>query len=828
MTDTLLGTTIGHYRILNHIASGGMGEIYVGYDETLERQVALKSIRPEYRLEEQAKARLLQEARALSQLGHPNICQIFDYIEGDKADVLVLELIEGTNLTQAMKKGLDSRVKMRIAEQVAGVLVAAHEKGVIHRDLKPDNIMLVGGEQVKVLDFGLSRMLSEAPTLGRSGDLTHEMHEGAADGRADSGSGSRRVPRSSANLTQQGMIMGTPGYMSPEQARGELVTAASDMYSFGLLLQELFTGKPPYEPGLDRAAQVLKARRGETLPVAAQDPDLVALIKRLKSFSSGARPSAEDTVEKLAWIREKPQRRRRKVLLSGAGAALVIFSLAMAFQSIRATRAERRAREEAETAEQVSWFLVDLFKVSDPGEAQKKVVTAREILDKGARKIDTELKGRPLVQARLLATMGNAYEGMGLYSESEPLLQAALALREEALPPDQGALVESLDGLASLYYDEGKYSLAEPLCGRALFLREKALGPDHLGVAESLSNLATVYFFEGKYAEAEPLCLRALAIHEKAHGADDPATAISQNRLAILYAVQGKFAEAEPLFKRALAIRERTLGSNRPELALSSSDWASPHSNRGKSAGDEPLHRRPMAIWEKALLSDRPYVATSLSNLALLYQNQGRYPEAEALLKRALALREKSLGPDHPGVAIGLNDLANLYSDLGRYTEAEPLLIRCLAIRQKSMGPESMETFDAFRGLAFSEFKEGRFDEALESSARCLEIGRHLGAERPGERSVSFRIGSGLLLKGQVEEAMGRRAEALASWGEALSILDPIAKDSQSITDQATFAQTLLCLGRTEEARPTVRRLQDIGYKDPDLVALCHQRGLMP
>ncbi len=286
MFKTLLGTKIDHYRFIDKIAMGGMGEIFLAYDEALERKVVLKCIRPEFQLDKVAKGRFLREARVLSQLGHPNICQIYDYIEGEQSDFIVMEFVDGINLNRMMKKGVNEKNKIHIAEQIAGVLVSAHEKGVVHRDLKPDNVMLTEDNQVKVLDFGLSRKISE--------EITVPLLESESNGNEEFCTS----PISSnhyENLTNAGTIMGTLSYMSPEQARGQVATAASDMYSFGLILQELFTGKPCYEDGINAEEQFEKTKKGETLPVMGIDADLKTLIERLKSLQPSSRPSALDT-----------------------------------------------------------------------------------------------------------------------------------------------------------------------------------------------------------------------------------------------------------------------------------------------------------------------------------------------------------------------------------------------------------------------------------------------------------------------------------------------------------------------------------------------------
>ena len=421
-----LGETVGHIRVTEFLAKGGMGDVYAGYDEKLGRRVALKAIRSEHRLNAEAKARFLREARILSQLEHPRICRIHDLVEEDDADVLVLELIQGKSLREAIRDGLDPAQRMRVARQIVDVLAVAHAKAVVHRDLKPDNIMVEPGGDVKVLDFGLARSiedLTSAPTL--------ELGDEAALPEPPAGAVGVDLH------TRLGSVMGTLGYMSPEQARGEPATTASDMYSCGLLLQEIFTGRPPYDPGIDRATLLARAAKGETVPVTGIDPDLAALIGRLKSLAPAERPSARDTAERLDWIRAKPARRRKRALVAAVMAGLALLSAFSTVQTIRARREARRANQEAEAARQVSDFLVGLFQVSDPGRPGATRVTAREILDRGATKIEQDLKDQPLVQARLMSTMGRVYDSLGLYDQALPLQETRA--RRPAEAPRRGA-----------------------------------------------------------------------------------------------------------------------------------------------------------------------------------------------------------------------------------------------------------------------------------------------------------------------------------------------------------------------------------------------------
>ena len=317
---SLVGTSVGHIRIVGDIGRGGMGEVYVGVDERLQRRVALKSIRSEYRLDPSARARFLREARMLSQLDDPHICRIYDYIEGAGTDFLVLELIEGRTLTRDVVATLDRAARLRMAGQVAAVLVTAHGRGIVHRDLKPGNLMVTGSGSVKVLDFGLARAsVPVAGSLGAPSPGTPVWF----DGEGETGAPLTAPDAPDALVTAQGVISGSAAYMSPEQARGERLTTASDMYSFGLVLQELLTGSPPQPLDVSGLELIGRAARGESLPVRGLDPDLRLLIDRLKQLAPAARPTAVETAERLRWIGEKPRRRIRRLI---AAVAIVVLS----------------------------------------------------------------------------------------------------------------------------------------------------------------------------------------------------------------------------------------------------------------------------------------------------------------------------------------------------------------------------------------------------------------------------------------------------------------------------------------------------------------------
>jgi non-specific serine/threonine protein kinase/serine/threonine-protein kinase len=647
------------FRLLQKLGEGGMGEVFEAEQlEPVRRKVALKLIKRGMESKE-VLARFDAERQALALMSHPNIAQVYDAgTTEDGRPYFVMEFIQGVPVTQYCDTNrLTTEERLELFTQICDGVQHAHHKGVIHRDIKPSNVLVKIQDSKpvpKIIDFGVAKAVAQR--------LTEQ-----------------------SVFTAIGEFIGTPEYMSPEQAEmTELdVDTRTDVYSLGVVLYELLVGAPPFDARELRQAGFSEMRRriredepprpslrlsglGEASTTAAEkrrsEPSTLArqlhgdldwiTMKALEKDRTRRYDSPGELAADISrHLRDEPVLAgppsatyrvkkfvRRHTLGVAAGAfmvlALIVGVAGIALGLVRAREAERQASQEAETATQISDFLIGLFEVSDPSEAKGETITAREILDEGAEKIRSELADQPLVQARLMMTMGNVYQSLALYKSAAPLLEEALEINERHLEPDDPRIASNLNNLALLYKEQGMYAEAEPLYQRALPIWEEALGPDHPDLASSLDNLANLYSDKGKYEEAVLLSERALAIREKSFGPDHPETAVSLNNLTILYRVLGRLADAEPLALRALEIREKALGPDHPELA------------------------------------------SSLANLAKLRAEQGKYAEAVPYYQRALAIMEKALGPGHPDLAVSLNDLANLYLAQAKYTEAEPLLRR--------------------------------------------------------------------------------------------------------------------------------------------------------
>ena len=780
---------IGPYRVLSLLGEGGMGTVLeCEQEQPLRRRVALKLIRTGMASGEFA-ARFDSERQALAQMNHPAIARVFDAGASEGRPYFVMELVAGEPITVFCDHGrLSVHERLELFVKVCEGVQHAHQNGIIHRDLKPSNILVAevdGRPAPKIIDFGIAKA-------------------------------TRPGPQEAACQTLQGELMGTPEYMSPEQAdpsRSDVDTRA-DVYSLGIILYELLAGALPFpartpgegglaaisrrlretepprpstrlasladhgrgtaqirrtdERGLARALRgdldwiVLKAMEHERERRYSSVSELAADIARhlgLQPVLAGP-PSA-------AYRLAKFVRRHRLGVAAGAVAllGLVVAMAGTGIGLVRAREAERRALEEARTADQVSEFLEGLFKVSDPFEARGDTLTARDLLERGANRVSVELAQQPLVQARMLATVGRVYDSLGDFPRAAELLEQALAIRRARLGPDDPEVATSLHDLALVLDHQGQPDQAEVLARQALAIRERALGPDHPAVAEALSELGALARRRGDLGDARSLHERALAIREQVVGPNDLEVARSLNNLAILLCQSGDCAAARPMFERALAIRERSFGPHHPWVAESLDNLASQLFAGGEYTAALPLYERALAIRERSLGPDHPRLAIGLGNLGILLCELGQHDRARTLLERALAIKEKLHGPDHAEVVTTLGDLANMESDAGNPRTARALAERALAIAERSLSPDHPDTATALLTAASVLYAAGDVDQARPLAERALDVAeRVLGPDHHATATARWTLVC-------IDFALGDRERAQALAGPALESL---------------------------------------------------------
>ncbi|WP_411281101.1 tetratricopeptide repeat protein [Gemmatimonas sp.] len=704
-------TRIGPYDIIQLLGEGGMGVVYEAEEtEPVRRRVALKLIRAGLDEARDLLARFDAERRALAVMNHPGIARVLQAGSTETGQpYFAMELVRGLPLTEYCDtRRLSVRDRLQLFIGICEAVQHAHQKGVIHRDLKPSNILVTdeeGHPQPKIIDFGISKVLG---------------------------------PPQSEQLakTLAGFAMGTVAYMSPEQASSTAidVDTRADIYSLGVMLYELLVGHLPVDPAVVGYYEFLaRLSSGDTSP-PTPSVGLSSAVARSETIAHRRRTDWRHLQAELRgdldWIVMKamhPDRshryetanglaadirrylshepvsarpastryrmgkfiRRHKVGVIVVGVATVLVtasSVAATIGFVRARRAEQLAAREAESAKQVADFMVDLFRQSDPTVSRRGSVTAQAILDQGIRRVTTDLASQPLLQSRLMQTMGTVQTALGRYPEARALLEDVLRTRERMLGKDDVLVGETLTSLGELTRDFGDLDAADRYLVRALAIRERAYGRSHKDVASTLSMLAALRWRQSRLAEAELLYRRVLDIDADVRTPDDARTLRDMRGLAAVYRAQQRNAEADSLWRTTLARQERTLGSDHPDVGSTLNNIGANYYSDGKYEEAAVYYERARLIMEKAYGVEHPLTVSVMNNQAEVLWKLKRYAAAEPLFRQALAAKERLYAPEHASIAVSLNGLAGVLRDSKREAEAEPLYTRALAIREIGKG----------------------------------------------------------------------------------------------------------------------------------------------
>ncbi|HEX9564740.1 MAG TPA: tetratricopeptide repeat protein [Gemmatimonadaceae bacterium] len=689
--DLAPGTVVGPYVIVGRWAQGGMATVYEAEraDGAYRQRVALKMLRRGLDTMDLVQ-RFLRERQILSSLSHPNIARLLDGgAAPDGRPYLVMEFVEGDPITtHADAKRLDVNARLDLVQQVAGAVHAAHRQLVVHRDIKPSNILVNADGSVKLLDFGIAKLLE--------GDTEH---------------------------TQVGVRALTPSYASPEQIRGESITTAADVYQLGLLLRELLTGiRPQHDdagaealpvrasrlatlewrgapPAVERATArdttperlarqvsgdldviIAKALRPEPEQRYASADELASDIRRhLRGLPIAAHPESR-TYRLRKLVRRNPWGAAAPIV---AGVALVGYALTTTVQTRRVATERDRAEQEASKAAEVTEFLVQLFQGANPNEEGSGQVTVRDLLDRGLGEIETEPNGDPAVRAAMLSAIGKSYYQLGQYQQARRVMEQAVAERRAAH------------------------------------------GGMHRDVASDLSQLAQLVARTDRPA-ALLIFADALDVAEQTAGPTAPLV----GRILTLYALtlsraNQEDARVQAMLDRAVAILRAAPGDNRAELATALSAAA-----YGKALDIALPRMREALMLRRAVYGDRHAgTAMSLSDLALATERVDPI-EADSLMQEALTIMEAVHGTRHASTLGIMNNLAGLRRDRGAYREAAPLYRQVLALRRELYPDESGGQAYALYGLGLSLAESGSPREAethLRDAYRILRI-----SESPG------------------------------------------------------------------------------------------------
>ena len=466
--------------------------------------------------------------------------------------------------------------------------------------------------------------------------------------------------------------------------------------------------------------------------------------------------------------REAHRRQRRLMaLVSASVAGMVITSMLAAAAWIARNEAERergRAAAEAETARQTTRFMVDLFKVSNPSEELGNKITAREILEKGAARIDKELVDQPAIQATLMDTMGTVYTSLGLYRAAIPLMRQSLHRREALSGGQDASVAESLNHLGEALALTADYKEAEQRLRSALAIRRKLFGEVHPDVARTLTALADVMSYKGEYAKGEPLIQEALRIRRELYGKVHAEIAESIGDLGVNYGERGEFKTAVTYLREALAMQRKLHGSVHPDLAeaMNNLGWALMGLNQPAQA--EPLYRDALEMKRRLLPDPHPDLAAGLNNLAFALESRGDYNGAEKAYRESLAMNRKLLSedhPDHPEIARNLGNLAFVVYAKGEHDAAIGMLRESLEMNRRELGAGHPNVADVAVNLAYWLIDAGEYAEAEQLLDESLRIRtKVLGKDHPQVASTLTVKATLLLATRRFEEARQAAAEA--------------------------------------------------------------------
>jgi eukaryotic-like serine/threonine-protein kinase len=816
------GDLIGPYRLIKEIGHGGMGRVFLAVraDGQFEQQVALKVVRGAQSSREILQ-RFLRERQILARLQHPHIARLLDGgVSADGRPYFAMEHVVGEPITTYCDaRALGIAARLDLFANVCDAVQYAHQNLVVHRDLKPSNTLVTSDGEVKLLDFGIAKVL-------------HEDDEGI-----------------DATLTRLGSGPMTPEYATPEQVQGEPVTTATDVYALGALAYELFTGRGPHRLAKLTAVEVQRAiteqdverpssavahgdsggRQSDIARARGTDQghlrrelrgDLdTILLKALQRDPRRRYASAGALVEDLRRYRAGlPIAARRDSLSYRTGkfvrrhaigvAATAVIVVSLVAGLISTVWQARVASREAAKAREVSRFLASLFEVADPALANASHITARELLDRGASRIETDLAAQPDVQAEMMTLLGRIYRELSLFERAQPLLDKSLALRRATAGRDTVEVAATLSELGQLSLEAGHPDTAERLQREALTLRRRLLPRDHPDVGNAMRELAEVLNFEGKYDEAEALQRDALALHQRAFGAEHAEVANDLEGLQTILRNRGQTEPAIAASRQVLAMRLKLLGTDHLETVTAMNNLANLLREKWALAEAEQLYRQVLAFDLRRLGQVHSNTATVTNNLAGVLRDRGQYDESERLYRSALDLDRQLFGDEHYYVATVLTNLASVLAARQQYDEAERHFREALAMFRRTYGDNHWQVGWVEAGLAG--VLSAKNDPAAQPTFRQA-LGRleaSLSSTHPRLEPALIGLGRDLTTHGSANEAEPLLRRAVDSRRKRLGDADPRTAEAQ-----VWLAACLVALDRQNDAEPLLKdaaaRLRD-------------------
>jgi serine/threonine protein kinase/Flp pilus assembly protein TadD len=810
-TYELAGERIGPYRVLRPLGEGGMGAVYLAEraDGHFQQRVAIKLVRRGM-LSRDVQNRLRVERQILATLDHPNIAKLLDGgTTQDGTPYIVMEFIDGEPIdVYCDRNELTIEDRLQLFRKVCSAVHAAHQNLIVHRDLKPSNILVTRNGTPKLLDFGIAKVLDE-----------------------------RQLMQTMA-VTQADIRLMTPDHASPEQVRGDPITTASDVYVLAILLYELLTGLKPFA----RAARLSELERAiceqpPLAPSAAFSPsarvtesELLELALSRQTYPARLRRLLRGDLDNivLMGLRKEPERRyasveqfstdierflqglpvaaqadswtyratkfvRRHFIVVGMSSAFVLAVLGFAIATYQQAL---RIEQERLRAESVSSFMVELFQVSDPSEARGNEIRAREILDRGAARIQTELKNQPELQATLMETMGRVYLSLGLNREAKPLLEQSLSVRRQLFGHVNESVASSLTMLAQVQRNQGNWDDAQKLAEEALAISRRLTGDSSLATALGLRNLGIVHFARGELPQAEAALSKSLDIFTNALGGTHPEMSSVLDMLGRAAQAHGDDVQAEQLLRRAVEIDRKAHGDDHPTTIERLHNLATTIQGRGDLDTAEAQFRQVIALSERVLEPSHPLVSDAMNNLAYLLRSRGKFEEARQYYIRSLELDRRWRGERHYAVGYDLANLGNLAMAQQQSEEAESYLREALDIYAEGLPAGHPYTASAQTMLGRVQLQRNRPDEA----ETILKIALEAWRQQFGTESYEYAVANAAL--GRAFAMQERHAAAERAYRHSYPILLAARGPDAEITTETRgwILDLYKRMGREDEA----------------------------